>query len=133
MAMTSKKWLDFIRVKLRSKGRAPKVLDIDMKEDASEAIYQILDIEEKEGDICVELRDNFNGEHLYGSLEKLMFEERYHRILLGMDPEELAPLALFAAAREIQQAESEDREFRLPQAAWILLANLVEPESNTLH
>lgn len=132
--MASKKWLDFIRVKLEEEGQAPEGLELVMDETSSEAIYEVLEVEESEGDICVELRDNFNGEHLYGSLNNLMFEKRYHRILLGMDPDELAYLAFFAAVREIQQAESEDRAFRLPHAAWILLANLVEPGGgNTLH
>lgn len=133
MSKANKKWLDFIRLKLKDKGKLPKILEFQLDEDSSDAIYQVLDLEEREGEIHIELRDNFNGEHLSGSLDKLMFEERYHRILLGMDPAELAPLLLFAAVREIQQAEDEERDFRFPKATWILLADLVGPESGTLH
>ena len=129
-------WIETIREMLGDMAETSLLLKDDSDSimgQGEQSIYTVLDVKEVDGEVEVELKDNFNGEILYGSLEKLMFEKRYQRILMGMDPLELARLALLASVIEVRQTAKLKREVRIPNAAWVLFTSLMEPESEAIH
>lgn len=133
--MTDKDWVEFVRRRLKEAGKDPRILDTDDEYyKNSGSIYQVLNLQEKEkGGIEVELINNSTGEFLYNSLENLMFDTAYIRLLLGINLWELGALTLLATINEIEQAEKEERSLRLPQGNLIFLANIMESRDRTIH